>query len=372
MIVKKRLAELQVKLSNRLKGINNSLVIGNNFRTNWEFGGGFIPGQLIGITGDTAGGKTKYTKYLIYQVYLAYKANRNRNFKVIWFGLEETDEEFIDSILCTLYYSKFGKDLDYAVLNSYRNDTMTKEIWTNLISLQYIAQDFCNHIIHTDADKPENMLAFCEEAVQSQGDATFQITNNEEKKYIPLSVTKYIVVVDHTSLIKQNLGKYDSKHDAIERWVTDYAKKIISKKWGWTVVNIMQQGFESNKASIYTPKGVINPRRVEPSMDKLGNNKEIARDHYIMIGLFNPYAFEIKEYPTEGYDITLLEDNYRCAIFMKNRFGQSMRRVHYWFHGSSFIFKELPSYKTHADELQLFYNKLNLLKNGGNEISGSF
>lgn len=355
--VRGRLMQISTQLKNRIEGKQNALILHEQYRTNFEFGGGFIRGQVIGVTGDTAGAKTKYSKFLCLCIYFGYKKANNNNFKILWFGLEETEAEFVDSVLCTVYYLLYKEDMDYSTLNSFRKEVMTEEMYKRLWKCESLAQDFINHFLIFDDDTPEAIFNRCKVVCQEQGDA--QINTNSD--YLHITDTHYIAVVDHVSLLRTS-GK-ETRHEAIERWNVEYAKKIITKKWNWTVLNILQQSFDSQKSSIYNAKGEINPRRVEPSMDKLGDNKQIARDHYLLIGMFNPYSFGIKTYPSEGYDILTLEDNYRCAIVLKNRYGIAMRRIHYYFHGPTFMFKELPGAKDEKmEEIYNMHKTRNLLQ----------
>lgn len=80
-----------------------------------------------------------------------------------------------------------------------------------------------------------------------------------------------------------------------------------------------------------------------------------------LIGITNPYVFEIKEYL--GYDITILKD---CARFMEvvlNRDGRANGICPLYFDGAVDLYKELPLPNellpnTQTTKISVIYNKI--------------
>lgn len=351
MKVKERLKELHSKREDRKKGINHALLLNGFNKIGYELGGGLIPGCIYGITGDTGSSKTKFCKAILFSVFEAYLLGKNKDFIIFSIALEENERELIDSLIIHTYYRKFGEQIDYYSLNSYRREVINEQVWEKIEQCEEIVQKFLNKIVLIDEDEPKRIF---ESIVKNINKADFgrvhkkSIEENGEViqrfTYTSLKPIQVIVVLDHLSLLRTSTITSNDKHKALEEWITDYAKKILTAQLNFISINILQQSFDSAKVNIYNNKNEINPRRVEPALDRIANNKEIARDFYVILGIFNPYSYNIKGYPDEkGYDITILEDAFRGIIIMKHRYGFADVRIGLEFEGNSFFFRELPS-----------------------------
>lgn len=72
-----------------------------------------------------------------------------------------------------------------------------------------------------------------------------------------------------------------------------------------------------------------------------------------MIGITNPFSFELPEYL--GYNIRILKGNFRCMEIVLNRDGTSNSICPLFFDGAINYFKELP--KPNSEELgRVYYN----------------
>ena len=59
---------------------------------------GIIPGIMYKVTSHSGMGKTQFSKFAFVLQPILYAIKYNINYKVIYFALEESEEEFIDSI----------------------------------------------------------------------------------------------------------------------------------------------------------------------------------------------------------------------------------------------------------------------------------
>ena len=80
--------------------------------------------------------------------------------------------------------------------------------------------------------------------------------------------------------------------------------------------------------------------KLEPTLDSLGDNKTIARDVNVALGLFDPARYKIDNH--NGYDITRLKDRYRSMNIMKSRDGIANKKLPLFFNGAVDFFKEMP------------------------------
>lgn len=357
-----RLLQLREAKEHVLKGGFNATPFKDMARTTYNFGGGYLEGKLYAITADTAGGKTKFIKATLFQMWRNYFTHKiGKNFHVVFFALEEDYDEFIDSVIITMYEKKYEKEIlqskmpsiNYSLLNSFYKDVLPEFVWEALDKIKPLVDNFLSHFTLTDIDNPTGMYKFCKEQCEVLGHGKHHY---KERKLPSGEVVQdydyyerldnnlqVIVVVDHMSALKSENSKTESKHSSMEKWTSYFAKKYITKKWKWTCVDLLQQMFDQDRGGAYNQKGEVLIRKVEPRLETLGNNKEIARYYYVIIGLFNPYYYNIAEYPLlNSYDITHFEDSYRCGIILKNRYGLPGQKISFYFYGNSFLWKEMP------------------------------
>ena len=99
--------------------------------------------------------------------------------------------------------------------------------------------------------------------------------------------------------------------------------------------------------------------RVRPSVAGLGDSKYTSRDSNVVLGLFSPYRFALKEY--EGYDISKFKDNIRFLEMIVNRDGEMGGLCPLFFDGAVCQFNELPR-PNDREELQKVYSYLESIR----------
>ena len=158
-----------------------------------------------------------------------------------------------------------------------------------------------------------------------------------------------IVITDHVSLLMPE--KQQTLHQAMSKYSSEYCLRMRDK-FKYCVVNIQQQAAEQEKQQ-FTIRGDSVVDKLRPSADGLGDNKLTGRDCNLMIGLFSPYRYKITDYA--GYDLNILQDNYRELSVILNRDGKSNAAVDLYFDGASNFFQELPK-SSEKEELLKVYN----------------
>lgn len=160
--------------------------------------------------------------------------------------------------------------------------------------------------------------------------------DEKSKIYKPYSPEKYIIFIfDHISLIQPDSGQ--SLHQAL---TTFSGNNIFFKnKFGATIVNVHQQGAEGGVAQ-FTTKGDNIASKLEPKLAGLADNRTLARDYDIILGLFSPFSHSLDFY--RGYKAKRFEDKVRFLSVIKNREGISDVQVGLYFDGLSNYFEELP------------------------------
>jgi len=70
---------------------------------------------------------------------------------------------------------------------------------------------------------------------------------------------------------------------------------------------------------------------------------------HVVIGLFGPARYMTDENTMyRGYDISILKDQFRSAIVLKNRIGRGNIEVPMLFNGAINTFEELPQHMNEA------------------------
>lgn len=311
---------------------------------------GVVPGLMYKITSHTGVGKTKFAKYLFVYQTLLYALQYKLDFKIIYYALEESEEEFLDDMFIHL-----AKRLEKVTLNRFALMGMTdvalsKKELDAIENVKKVMQMLVvNLIIVDDKYTPSDMYKSCRYHAKKWGKFELDREGKETDNYTPNNPNQIrLVVADHISLIgaefEKESNKFLSPGQSIAKWHTSYGKRVITKKWNWAVLNIQQQSLESEKQQ-FTSKGDSIVSKILPGLDGLANNREVSRDDYVVMGLFAPSRYDIDNY--RGYDINkdtpeAFGDNFRSLHLLKNRFGHPNKILPMFFDGSYTYFKEMP------------------------------
>ena len=325
---------------------------------------GIVPGMITMITAGSGVGKTQVAKALAVREPLEYAVKNNMKLKIFYFALEESKQEFVDTMICNYVSQKSGIQIDILALQGYREksidakimliiETYVEEMEELLSSVEVIDSVYnptgIYKYLRNYADK--NGTHHYEERVfiKNKIDENGKKYTVEEKvrpysHYVPNDPTQMtIVVVDHMSLLtpekNKDTGNTMTQHQTMAHWSTNYALKQITKHWNWAVVNVIQQE-QSGEREQFTMKGDSIQKKTEPSLAGFANNKEIQRDAKVILGVYAPDRYGFEEY--HGYDIRRMRDTFRAIKVLKNRFGPPNKYHHMLFDGATNRFKELP------------------------------
>jgi hypothetical protein len=311
---------------------------------------GIIGGIMYKITSGSGAGKTQFAKFAFVYQPIIYCIKYKIDYKVVYFALEESEEEFIDGLFIHVLKRFLKTDVDRFTLNG-NGMTMLTQAELELVEK---AKSYVNYVMRyikiiDNKYTPTEMYEECRKIAESEG--VFSTNKYGKEVYTPNNPDqKRIVITDHISLVEDEYDKAKEKFldqpKSIAKWHTHYQRKIITKQWGWAALNVQQQGLDSEK-QVFTSKGDTVINKLLPTMDGLANNREVARDDYVIFGLFAPERFKIDNYL--GYNIcddaTVTEnfyDNFRSITLIKNRFGTPNKTLPLFFDGSYNYFEELP------------------------------
>lgn len=324
---------------------------------------GIVPGIMYKVTSHTGMGKTSFSKYLFVYQTMLYAIKNNINFKVIYLALEESEEEFLDDLFRHIVMRLKNIQLDKFSLMGASSKVLDKKELDAIKECQEVVSQISNNIFVIDnVYTADQMYSVCKKFASNWGKFDEDEDGNV-KSYTPYDENQIVLVVaDHISLISE---QYDSKNKifldkrkVMSRWHTEICKREITKVWNWAVLNIQQQSMESATAQ-YTSRGDSIIDKVLPSIDGLADNKIVARDDYVILGLFGPNHYNFEKYlgyPIKDGSDKAMGDNFRSLHFIKNRFGATNKIIATYFNGAYTYFKELP--KPDDPSMDYFYNKI--------------
>lgn len=304
-------------------------------------------------------GKTQFTSYtFIYNpLQYAYENPDKVRLKIFYYPLEETKEEILLRYMSHLLFvlSDFKIRISPTDLKSTNeNKPLPEEVLDILKSKEY--QDrlefFENCVQFREASNPTGMWKDMLNYAETTGTVHYKNIEYVDKDtgevrskkafdyYEPDDPYEYVLIVwDHAGLtgLERGLDLRQSINKLSEYFV------LLRNKYNFSPVLVYQQSTETQSLDAFKSS------KVKPTVAGLSDSKYPARDCSIMLGLTNPYAFEIPSY--YGYDITKLKDNFRLLEVIVNRFGQSNGSIGLFFDGATNYFAELP-HPNSSNELQ--------------------
>lgn len=328
--------------------------------------GGIVRGTQYICTASSGVGKTMLTKFLfVNQPYKFIKDHPelNMKLKILWFAMEESGHEFILSLISTRLKQLYNIDVSPRELSSMAEENLDDETHRLVGECREYFKELeeCLEVID-NVSNPYGVFKHVRAYAAKHGKFYFkgEVVDIEQPstkfdKYVPDDPDEYVIVVgDHIGLLQpENHPSTSTLHGAMGYFSSEYCRKNITKHYNYVAVLVQQQASDKEKVQ-FTYKGVSIESKLEPSLDGLGDCKVTQRDAIVVLGLFAPARYGIKEH--QKYDITKLKDRYRCLMILKNRFGRPDLRLPLYFEGETNTFEELP--KIGTDELDQLYQKV--------------
>ena len=270
--------------------------------------------------------------------------NLNIRLKIFYFTLEMSKEQKMLSAFSNILYVKEGIRVAPKDLRSTKADKILSEETLELITKYepYFAK--IEEIVEfiDDIRNPYGIYKFMREYADANGvqhKKTIIVKDKEiqiDDFYEPNDPDEYVMVfIDHVSLISTDSenGRKMSLHESIVKLSSDYLIRLRNK-YRYIPVVIQQQ------ASAQESLDNFKANKLKPSLDGLGDCKLTQRDADVIVGMFNPFRHEIREYL--GYDITFFRDNIRFLEIIGGREGGAGEVCPLYFDGAVNYFKELP------------------------------
>nr|DAG98464.1 MAG TPA: Helicase ATPase REPLICATION [Crassvirales sp.] len=370
-IVNRVVDNLQKRRENILNGNVNCIPSPfNTFRNNFV---GIEQGKYYLVSAHQKSGKTQITSYLfIYAPILyAYKHREQIKLKIFYYPLEESKEEIVLRFMSFLLYTLSSHTIRIAPIDlksTDENKVLDKSILDILRSEEYqdILKFFEECVDFREATNPTGVWKDLNEYAKNHGTVhTNKVTykdreTGEERTkevfdyYTPNDPNEYVMIIwDHVSLTSLERG-LDLRQTIMK--LSEYMVNLRNM-YSYIPVVIQQQSDETQNLDAF------KANKIRPNVSGLADCKYTARDCNMMLGLINPYAFEIPKYL--NYDIVKFEDHIRFLEVVLNRNGNSKGVKPLYFDGAVSFFAELPKH----DDVKSLNKVYEFIRNNNPETS---
>ena len=329
---------------------------------------GVEQGKFYLVSGSSKGGKTQITSFLFLfnSVLYAYQHPEKADLTVFYFPLEETPEAITLRFMSFLLYILSGgklvvssTDLKSVDERNPLDESVLKEL--NSERYQRILDFFETHVHFYQEKNPTGIFLKVKSYAEQHGtthykEMKFNRDNGKEETaqvfdyYVPDNPNEYVLIItDHVSLLSTERG--GSLKEAIDTFSTYMV--TLRNRYNYTPIVVQQQNIETIGLDAF------KANKIRPTLAGLGDTQNTGKDCTVMLGITNPFAFEIPTW--DKYDITRLRDSARFLEIVLNREGQSNCRVGLYFNGASNYFEELPP-PNDKERLNAIYNRIDALE----------
>lgn len=311
---------------------------------------GVEQGRYYLISASTKVGKTQLMNYLFLynSVLYSYYHPEKVHLRVLYYNLEETQEAITLRFMCHLLYILSDKTIRKTPndLKSVREDKVIEEEILNKFEREpykSILEYFENTVTFLDDKNPYGVYKQSKKYAESNGvthTKKLQVKNSDgdvidERDifdyYTPYDPKEYVmIVIDHISLISPD-GKQDLREGI--NTLSGYLVQLRNK-YNYIPVVVQQQSNETANLEAF------KANKIRPTVAGLSDSKYTGKDVNVMLGLSNPYAFEMNSYA--GYDLSKLKGNARFLEVVINRDGESNGMIGLYFDGAVNYYEELP------------------------------
>lgn len=320
------------------------------------------------VTSFTKGGKTQLVSHLLFDAILYCYHNEGKtgvSLKVLYFPLEETKERIMTRFYSWLLLRLKGIRISPSNLRSSDNENPVPQEILDILEEEEIVKIidyFEAHIIFSEESNPTGIYKFCRDYAEKHGktytktvkykdDLGFEKEGQTFDHYVPDDPNEYVIpVIDTINLIELERGY--NKKQAIDK-MSEYCAKYMRNRYGQSPVIIQQQNTDNESVES------VKLSRTRPTTAGLGDSKYTAHDANIVLGLFSPFKFGLKEYL--GYPIDKFKDHFRTLEVLVNRDGELGGIIGLFFDGATCNWAELPRPESTAEmgHVYAYLKKLN-------------
>lgn len=340
-----------------------------NFRQDFP---GIEQGKYYCVSGASKSGKSQLANFLFLYtpIMYAYHHPDKARVQIFYFPLEETPEKITMRFMCYLLYELSGHKIRVSpmklqsVNEGHAIDGAILEL-LNSIEYRSILDFYEDHVHYITERNPTGCWKTINRYAQEAGiihRKSIVIENKEtgvkqEKEvfdyYEPKDPDEYVEIIwDHQSLTELERGM--SLKECIDK-LSEYFM-VFRNHYNYIPVMIAQQNSETISLDAF------KNNKVRPTLAGIADSKNVGKDCTVMLGITNPYAFELPYYPfpndannPNNYLIRNLRGYFRFLEMVLNREGESNGYLALYFDGATNYFAPLPP-PTDATKLKKVYD----------------
>lgn len=368
---------LQERRNNVLNGGINCLPLPfSRFRSQLP---GIEQEQYVLVTAGAKIGKTQLASFIYMYSVLEYVFNHQDQCSchIIYFNMEESEQRIRHRYMSYLINKLDGERISPQDLRSTSSDfPLPQEILDKFSSDQrYIERlEFFDKCVQFESEEtnPTGILRVCEDYAKKVGKYATAKTHSRSNEfqeietfqsYEPYDKNHYkIAIFDHVSLVDQERGM--SLKQSMDK-LSEYCVKYLRNRLKYNIVWIQQQAMESEGLEAMKQKKMV------PAVTYLSDTKYSARDANVVLALFDPSMFGLKNWL--GYKIDDngegLKTHARFLYMLRGRDGEAGGVCPLFFDGATCTFEELPlpsdtlslvNYYKRVKEMQTYRQKTKL------------
>ena len=328
---------------------------------------GIEQGKYYLISGATKASKTQLTNYIFMYNTILYSYYNQGIIqpKIFYYNLEETAEAITLRFMSYLLYILSNKRISPTDLNSTNADNpldeeiidlLRSEEYTNILDCYEEIVSFMPSRNPTGVWKDlksyaDNHGTIHNKTCKYKDEFGVEHTGEQFDYYEPNNPNEYVfIIIDHVSLLETERGL--TLRECINK-LSEYMI-ILRNRYKYIPVIVQQQSTETTNLDAF------KNNKIRPTMSGLSDSKYTAKDCDVMLGITNPFSYELPEYLQ--YNIQMFKGNFRCLEIVLNRSGQSNGICPLFFDGAINFFGELPLPNDKAN-LEKVYKRLAKIRN---------
>ena len=302
------------------------------------------------ITAHEKSGKTQMFSYLFLYTALdyAYKHPDKVRLKVFYYPLEEDEQSIVLRYMSYLLYTLSKKTIRIspADLESTNEEHVLSEDILKLLQTEEYRKRFeffekCVEFM--DSTNPSGVWFDLNSYAEAHGKSVYKEEEYQNRDTGEMKTRKkfdhyeaddpdeyVLIVVDHVSLLSQERNK--TLRETINK-LSEYMV-TLRNKFNYTPVIIQQQSTETADLEAF------KANKIRPTTAGLSDSKYTARDCNTILGIVNPFKFEIPTYLK--YNIERFQDNIRFLEVVIQRGGIAKGICALFFDGATCFFNQLP------------------------------
>lgn len=310
---------------------------------------GIEQGTYYLVTSYTKGGKSQFVSYLLYRALMfCYNSKADIKLTILYFALEETPERVLTRFISWLLYDYTDHKVHISPsdLRSSKNDKPVPEEVLDILEsddVKDMIDYFEQHIVFSQESNPTGIYKFCRKYAEEHGHVLTRPAKYKDEygrlqdtevfdHYVPDNPDEYVIpVIDTINIIETERGF--NKKQSIDK-LSEYLAKYLRNRYGQSPIVIQQQNTDNESVES------IKFNRTRPTTAGLGDSKYTSHDANIVLGLFSPFKFGLKDYL--GYPIDKFKDHFRTLEVLVNRDGELGGIVPLFFDGAVCDWAELP------------------------------